>query len=230
MRDLMECKLSYMIGPHAPAAPSNVRDAPRFFAGPRLATYGPGFYEELEFDGRSFNLLVRKTETGDNAYLLYDISFVERRERERERALAWAGLAALLGVAVFSFFAARGELFAQIGRFDPEQRGARLQLAGDDSELLVIVDAFNRYLLPLDALVVRPRAAAHGTAGTVGVVAGAGRALSGRAAAGLRRVGARKPGRTYLAARCAGRDLHQSAAQRPAGGRGGSRCACVPTA
>ncbi len=47
VRDLMECKLSYMIGPHAPAAPSNVHDAPRFFADPRLATYGPGFYKEL---------------------------------------------------------------------------------------------------------------------------------------------------------------------------------------
>src|SRR3546814_911017 len=89
VRDLMERELSYMVGPHAPAVRTNAHDALRFFTGEqipaRLRHFGPGYYEDLHVDGRTFNLLVREVAGDSNAYLLYDISFVETREQ----ALAW---------------------------------------------------------------------------------------------------------------------------------------------
>src|SRR3546814_11645571 len=81
--------LSYMVGPHAPAVRTNAHDALRFFTGEqipaRLRHFGPGYYEDLHVDGRTFNLLVREAAGDSNAYLLYDISFAENREQ----ALAW---------------------------------------------------------------------------------------------------------------------------------------------
>src|SRR3546814_7726689 len=63
VRDLMERELSYMVGPHAPAVRTNDHDALRFFPGEqipaRLRHFGPGYYEDLQVDGRTFNLLVR---------------------------------------------------------------------------------------------------------------------------------------------------------------------------
>src|SRR3546814_7163815 len=96
--------------------------------------------------------------------LLYDISFVETREQ----ALAWVVFAALIAVAIFSLFASRwlasralaplDALVDQLAHLNPEQRGERIALPVDDSELAVIVDAFNSYMVELDALVERERA------------------------------------------------------------------------
>src|SRR3546814_14495212 len=91
--------------------------------------------------------------------LLYDISFVETREQ----ALAWVVFAALIAVAIFSLFASRwlasralaplDALVDQLAHLNPEPRGERIALPVDDSELAVIVDAFNSYMVELDALV-----------------------------------------------------------------------------
>ncbi|WP_028081082.1 sensor histidine kinase [Solimonas soli] len=192
VRDLMERELSYLIGPHAPAAPNRAYDALRFYAGERvparLRDYKPGYYEDLRENDRSFNLLVRETEDGGNAYLLYDISFIE----EREDALLWTGLIALLGVGVLSYFislylarralAPLDRLVGQLGRLDPERRGERLVLDIDDSELSVIVDAINRYMGELDALVERERAfaaaASHELRTPIAVIQGAAETLA----------------------------------------------------
>src|SRR3546814_16769951 len=75
--------------------------------------------------------------------LLYDISFVETREQ----ALAWVVFAALIAVAIFSLFASRwlasralaplDALVDQLAHLNPEQRGERIALPVDDSELAV---------------------------------------------------------------------------------------------
>ncbi|MGH8445959.1 MAG: sensor histidine kinase [Solimonas sp.] len=187
VRDLMERELSYMIGPHAPDAPNKAHDTLRFFGGDKvpdsLRRYGPGYYEDLEVGERTFNLLVRETENGDNAYLLYDITFVETRED----ALMWSGLVALIMVGVLSYFISRwlawralaplDHLVGQLAALDPERRGERIALSLDDSELAVIVDAFNRYMQELDALVERERAfataASHELRTPIAVIQGA---------------------------------------------------------
>lgn len=193
VRDLMERELSYMIGPHAPAhGRSNAHDALRFFTGDEVAAslrpYGPGFYEDIEVDDRTFNLLVRETADGSNAYLLYDISFVE----DREETLAWSALAIFIAVAGFSVMAARwlarralaplDQLVDQLRELNPEQRGERIALPVNDSELAVIVDAFNAYMVELDALVERERAfasaASHELRTPIAVIQGAAETLA----------------------------------------------------
>lgn len=192
VRDLMERELAFMVGPHAPDAASRAHDTLRFFDGDEapaeLRRYGPGYYEDLHFDGRSFNLLVRETGPAAYAYLLYDITFVETREN----ALFGAGLAALALVGVLSFFASRwlaqralaplDQLVGQLGALDPERRGERIALAVDDSELAVIVDALNRYMQELDALVERERAfaaaASHELRTPIAVIQGAAETLA----------------------------------------------------
>ena len=193
VRDLMERELSYMIGPHAPAPGAALHGTLRFFAGDqvpmRLGQYGPGYHEDLHVDGRTFNLLVRDTGDGGKAYLMYDISFVEAREQ----ALAWTGIVALIAVALFSMAASRwladralaplDRLVAQLRRLNPERRGERIELAlHDDSELSVIVDAFNGYMVELDALVERERAfaaaASHELRTPIAVIQGAAETLA----------------------------------------------------
>lgn len=192
VRDLMERELSYMIGPHAPAVRASAHDALRFFGGDQipasLSHYGPGYYEDLKVDGHSFNLLVRDVAGGGNAYLLYDISFVEAREQ----ALVWAVFAALGAVAIFSLLASRwlasralaplDALVDQLAHLNPEQRGERMALPVDDSELSVIVDAFNGYMVELDALVERERAfaaaASHELRTPIAVIQGAAEMLA----------------------------------------------------
>ncbi|MFT4046807.1 MAG: HAMP domain-containing sensor histidine kinase [Solimonas sp.] len=191
VRDLMERELSYMIGPHAPVTSSQAHDALRFFDGndvpASLRVYKPGYHEDLQVDGRTFNLLVRETESG-NVYLLYDISFVE----EREEALAWSGMGALLLIGVLSYFVSRwlahralaplDRLVDQLVALDPERRGERIALDIDDSELAVIVAAINRYMGELDAFVERERAfasaASHELRTPIAVIQGAAETLA----------------------------------------------------
>ncbi|HET8881111.1 MAG TPA: HAMP domain-containing sensor histidine kinase [Solimonas sp.] len=193
VRDLMERELSYMIGPHAPPQGAALHGTLRFFTGDQapmsLGRYGPGYHEDLHVDGRTFNLLVRETGGGGKAYLLYDISFVEAREQ----ALAWAAAAALIAVALFSLAASRwladralaplDRLVAQLRHLNPERRGERIELAlHDDSELSVIVEAFNGYMVELDALVERERAfaaaASHELRTPIAVIQGAAETLA----------------------------------------------------
>jgi signal transduction histidine kinase len=192
VRDLMERELSFMIGPHAPDTPSKAHDSLRFFSGSNvpasLRAYKPGYYEDIEAEGRTFNLLVRETESDGDAYLLYDISFVEAREE----ALIWSCVIALLVVGVLSYFISRwlayralaplDRLVDQLAALDPERRGERIALAIDDSELAVIVDAINRYMGQLDILVERERAfaaaASHELRTPIAVIQGAAETLA----------------------------------------------------
>lgn len=192
VRDLMERELAYMIGPHASGVHAIAHDALRFFAGDEipenLASYGPGYHEELQIDGRTFNLLVREMAGGGNACLLYDITFVEAREH----ALEWAALMAFIVVAIFSLLASRwlarralaplDQLVDQLAHLNPERRGERVALPADDSELAVIVDAINRYMVELDALVERERAfaaaASHELRTPIAVIQGAAETLA----------------------------------------------------
>ncbi|NGY06555.1 sensor histidine kinase [Solimonas terrae] len=192
VRDLMERELSYMMGPHAPDRRQSAHDALRFFAGEQvpdsLKSYGPGYYEDLEIGGRSFNLLVRKTADDGNAYLLYDITFVETREQ----LLVWAAGASLIAVAVFSLLASRwlaqralaplDQLVDQLAQLNPERRGQRIDLQVEDSELSVIAEAINGYMVELDALVERERAfaaaASHELRTPIAVIQGASETLA----------------------------------------------------
>src|SRR3546814_17907950 len=82
--------------------------------------------------------------------------------------LAWVVFAALIAVAIFSLFASRwlasralaplDALVDQLAHLNPEQRGERIALPVDDSELAVIVDSFKSYLVKRAALVELERA------------------------------------------------------------------------
>ena len=191
VRDLMERELSFMTGPHAPAAPSGTHDALRFFdrdtVPEGLRIFGAGYYEDLDIDERSFNLLVRDTGDG-KAYLLYDISFVEAREY----VLSWSIFVALIAVGVMSYIIARwiadralaplDHLVGQLEALDPERRGERIELQFRDSELDVIAAAINRYMVELDALIERERAfataASHELRTPIAVIQGAAETLA----------------------------------------------------
>lgn len=192
VRDLMERELSFLLGPHAPDAPADAHGALRFFTTAtvpaELRRYTPGYYDHFRFDERSYNLLVRDTDAGDRAYLIYDVTFIEARER----ALIGAAVLFLGGLSLFSLFGARwladralaplDALVAQIGALNPEQRGERLHLDTRDSELGVISDAVNRYTQALDAVIERERAfssaASHELRTPIAVIQGAAETLA----------------------------------------------------
>src|SRR3546814_8486745 len=106
--------------------------------------------------------------------------------------LAWVVFAALIAVALFSLFASRwlasralaplDALVDQLAHLNPEQRGELIALPVDDSELAVIVDAFNSYMVELDALVERERAfaaaASHELRTPISVIQGAAETLA----------------------------------------------------
>ncbi|HUP91306.1 MAG TPA: HAMP domain-containing sensor histidine kinase [Solimonas sp.] len=134
-----------------------------------LATLRPGSYRDLALDGAHYHVLVRELAPRDRAYLMYDVSQVERREEWLRLALA----AGLLLAAVASWLAARAlahrllrPLRSVVGRIeslDPEQR-VPLPAHADDGDMTPVVAAVNHLLRELEQLVQRERAFA-GAAG-----------------------------------------------------------------
>lgn len=163
VRDLMEQELDARTGggsKHDQTLRVYLRDeAPEI-----LRSLTPGFYEHVPIDGGEFHVLVKSGPAGELAYLAYDLSFVEHREL----ALALATLLVLIlagsaAVTMSGRLADRTlrplhQLVRQISSLDPERRGERLSLQLADQDLSVFVDAMNRYMGELDALVERERA------------------------------------------------------------------------
>jgi signal transduction histidine kinase len=171
-----------------PAVPSAVYELP------------PGYHQEIEIGGASFNVLVRDLGPGDRVWLTYDVSFVERRE---------SGLAATLGILLLllaattpwlarsiakRMLAPLDELVTQLRTLNPERRGERLALPAAESEVLVMAQALNNYMAQLDALVERERvfaaAASHELRTPLAVIQGAAEmlALTAPTAAPLKRI------------------------------------------
>lgn len=173
MDDLLSYELSTLL---ARDAPSFDVDTPRghlrferlgteqqgVFAA-QLRVLDTGSYRDLRIDGVPYSVHIRQTADGGRAYLGYDVSFVE----DIKYGL-WAfvmSLAALITLAVWVFarrmvdqaLAPFSRMVAGIGALRPEERKQRLALPRGDGEINLIVDALNRYLAELDAVIERER-------------------------------------------------------------------------
>lgn len=130
---------------------------------PELLALAPGVYHELQIGADLYHVHVRDAAPGDRAYLLYDLNFIETLQASLVAFIMALAALAILAVWVFArrvvgrALAPFSNLVQQISALDPARRGQRLVLTQTDSELHVIVDALNRYMSELDALVERER-------------------------------------------------------------------------
>ena len=197
LRGLLERELAHLVETDAPPTTIAADDPTlRYFrparlapAPPALALLAPGWHERIAFEGKDYQALVLDAAADDRAYLLYDISSLESRER---RLLLMFGLG-VLGVAALALWASRrlsvralaplAALVGEIRSLNPEARGARLRADGDP-ELRVIAEALNGYMRELDALIERERAfaaaASHELRTPLAVIAGASELLAAK--------------------------------------------------
>jgi signal transduction histidine kinase len=153
----------------------------------QIAALAPGWHERVSFGGHHFRALVREPASGDRAYLLYDVSALETRERRLVLLLA-AGVCAIALAAWYASQRLAGRALAplsalveEIRDLNPERRGARLSV-DRSGELGVIAQALNTYMRQLDALVERERAfaaaASHELRTPLAVIGGAAELLA----------------------------------------------------
>jgi signal transduction histidine kinase len=158
---------------------------------PALKALTPGWHEEVSLEGKQYRALVADIGPSDRAWLLYDISGVDVRER---RLILLFGFG-VLAIAALAFWASRrlaaralapfDDLVQGIRALNPETRGARLRVDGD-AELRVIAEALNSYMRALDDVIERERAfaaaASHELRTPLTVIAGATELLASKPA------------------------------------------------
>lgn len=199
LQGLLERELNHLIETDA-APTANADDAAtlRYFRSlpgealpAALSGLAPGWHERVLLDGRHYEALIRDAAPAGRAYLLYDISGIELRER-RLILLFGVGVLGVSGVAFWMSrrLAARAlapldAMVTEIRALNPESRGARLRLEGDP-ELRVIAEALNSYMHRLDEVIERERAfaaaASHELRTPLAVIAGATELLAEKSA------------------------------------------------
>lgn len=129
-----------------------------------LARLAPGSYRDLALAEQRYHVLVREIQTGDRAYLLYNVKDFAQLEQHTHLALVMglvlcAGLVLLVSGAVTRrALRPLQHLVNAITRLPLDQPGARLSHHPVEGELGVIVDALNLRLAEIEALVTRERA------------------------------------------------------------------------
>lgn len=120
----------------------------------------PGFYHDIEIDGRYYDLSVRDI-GDDRAYVALDVSDVERKEQRLMLFLLQGALVTTAIAIWIGFWLSRkviapvSSLAEQVAGLDPNQRNIRLGPRFHGYEVEVIARAFDRYLERVDHLVER---------------------------------------------------------------------------
>ncbi|MEQ1439243.1 HAMP domain-containing sensor histidine kinase [Fontimonas sp. SYSU GA230001] len=193
LRDLMDNELTVMAdaadaGRSGELTAGNLRYFDERTVPPVLRAYPPGHHSDIVFEDRDVELLVRDLAPGHRAYLAYDATLAEHRER---------ALAVVTGIVLLAIMISSGAIagaiaqrllrplysvVAQLRALDPERGGQRLSSPYVDSELNVFVDSMNQYMARLDALVERERAfaaaASHELRTPLAVIQGAAETLA----------------------------------------------------
>lgn len=129
-----------------------------------LRSLGPGFHNDVPFEGHEASALVRVLPDGRWLTLAVDADVVEQNER---RLLGWSLFGALLAVGALAM-AAYGlssrllrpitGLVRGIDALRPEQPGTRLTVTADTpDEVAIISESVNRYLARIEGFIVRER-------------------------------------------------------------------------
>ncbi len=164
---LLSDELDHRLAESAPATPGRPGDMVRFFRGADsvplpegLRALGPGAYDDIRVDGRSYRVLVRDVAPHDRVYLLNDIGPLALRERQLLLLLILGvGVVGLMAWFVSARLASLAlEPLERLGRairsLDPARRDARLALE-QDQDLRGIGIVFNEHLAALERLTQR---------------------------------------------------------------------------
>jgi signal transduction histidine kinase len=128
-----------------------------------LAGLAPGSHRDVALGDSHAHVLVRELAPGDRAYLIYDVQWLEQRERDLLLAFALAlAFTALLSVLAARRIARRlleplDSVVARIRGLDPGHTTA-VAARAEDGEFAIIIDAINALLRELGQLVTRERA------------------------------------------------------------------------
>jgi len=125
-----------------------------------FAAVEPGFYHDINLDGRYHHMAVRDIGT-DRAYVALDVTLVERKEHMLELFLILGALLTPLGAIWIGFWLSRrviapvSLLAEQVMALDPKLRNVELAPHYHGYEVRVIAQAFDRYMARVDKLVER---------------------------------------------------------------------------
>lgn len=129
----------------------------------QLSRLAPGYYHDVKMDGRRFHILHKMFE-GKHMYIALDITNNEVRE-DSFGLFLFVGVILLSGITVWIGYFLSRRLIAPVTELAARVRGlepghAKAALSGDfaGSEVLVIAQAFDRFLERLDQFVEREHA------------------------------------------------------------------------